>query len=76
MLRKIKKIILQDPIVLAAPLKTNLDNRPITVNLLTPKEKMMDTVQKIALALLIVPFCRRHLRPEIAFRKWLSTIGQ
>ncbi len=55
MFRKIKKAILQNPIVLAAPLHTRLENRPISVTLLSPQGFALDTVQKIALGLLIVP---------------------
>jgi hypothetical protein len=55
MLRKIKKAMLQSPIILAAPLQTKLDKRPYSITLLSPKGYSLDTVQKIALALLIVP---------------------
>lgn len=55
MLRKIKKAMLQSPIILAAPLQTRLDKRPFSITLLSPKGYSLDTVQKAALALLIVP---------------------
>jgi hypothetical protein len=55
MLRKIKKAMLQSPIVLAAPVQTRLDKRPYSITLLSPKNDSLDTVQKVALGLLVVP---------------------
>lgn len=55
MLRQIKKAILQDPIVLAAPLRTRFGERPFTQTILSPQEHAPDTVQKVALGLLLVP---------------------
>ena len=55
MLRKIKRAMLQSPIILAAPLQTRLDKRPSSVTLLSPNNYSLDTVQKVALGLLLVP---------------------
>lgn len=51
----LKKAILQNPIVLAAPFETKLDERPTTVTILHPTGFSLDRVQQIALALLVVP---------------------
>lgn len=55
MLRKIKKGMLQSPIVLAAPLETRLEKRPFTKTILAPLAAPMNKTQKIALGLLLVP---------------------
>ena len=55
MIRQLKKMILQSPIVLAAPMRTNLEKRPFTQTILSPQNFTMDTEQKVALGLLIVP---------------------
>ncbi|MCA9923525.1 MAG: hypothetical protein KC421_14195 [Anaerolineales bacterium] len=55
MLRHIKKAILQNPIVLAAPMQTTFTKRPFSQTILSPKGFTLDTVQKIALTILIVP---------------------
>ncbi|MCA9951489.1 MAG: hypothetical protein KDE48_17690 [Anaerolineales bacterium] len=55
MLRKIKRTMLQNPIVLAAPLQTRLEDRPLTVTILSPAGFRLDTVQKVALSMLLVP---------------------
>ncbi len=55
MLRKIKRAILQNPIVLAAPLQTRLEDRPLTVTILSPAGFRLDRVQKVALGILLVP---------------------
>jgi hypothetical protein len=55
MMRRLKKAMLQDPIVLAAPMQTRLENRPFTKTILSPGGFKLDTVQKVALALLIIP---------------------
>ncbi len=55
MLRSIKKTMLQDPIVLAAPMQTRLEHRPYTKTLLSPQGFSLDPVQKIAFAVLLVP---------------------
>lgn len=54
-MRKLKKAFLQDPIVLAAPLQTPLEKRPFTLTILSPNQFSLDTVQKVALALLLIP---------------------
>lgn len=55
MMRSIKKAVVQDPIVLAAPLQTRLEERPISKTILSPHDFSLDMVQKVALGLLIVP---------------------
>ncbi len=55
MLRKIKKALLQSPIVLAVPLRTRLEERPCLVTILSPDRFALDKVQKIALGLLVIP---------------------
>lgn len=55
MVRRIKKSLLQDPIVLATPLQTQFRERPFTQTILTPQKQTMDTVQKVSMALLTVP---------------------
>jgi hypothetical protein len=55
MFRQIKKAILQSPIVLAAPLETRLESRPVTVSLISPAGFSLARVQKAALAMLVVP---------------------
>lgn len=55
MLRTIKKVILQDPIVLAAPMQTRFENLPFTKTLVSSQDFSLDGVQKAALAVLIVP---------------------
>ncbi|MEM7114814.1 MAG: hypothetical protein AAF614_20430 [Chloroflexota bacterium] len=54
-MRRLKKAFLQDPIVLAAPLQTPLDKRPFTLTILSPSSFSLDAVQKVALALLLIP---------------------
>jgi len=55
MLRRLNKAILQSPIVLAAPLETRLDRRPITVEILSSGEFTLDRVQQVSLGMLIIP---------------------
>lgn len=55
MLRQVKKAILQDPIVLAAPMRTTFRERPFTQIILSPQEDSPDTVQKVAVGLLLLP---------------------
>jgi hypothetical protein len=55
MLRRVKKAILQDPIVLAAPMRTAFGERPFTQTILSPQGYSLDPVQKAALGLLLVP---------------------
>ncbi|KAA3656585.1 MAG: hypothetical protein DWQ04_30665 [Chloroflexi bacterium] len=55
MLRQIKKAVLQDPIVLAAPMQTRLEKRPFTQTILSPTGFKLSTVQKVALGILMVP---------------------
>lgn len=55
MLKRLKLAILQDPIVLAAPMETQLEKRPFTQTILSPAHYRLDKVQKVALGLLIVP---------------------
>ena len=54
-MRRLRKAFLQDPIVLAAPLQTPLEKRPFTLTILSPSSFSLDTVQKVALALLLIP---------------------
>ena len=55
MLRNIKKSVLQDPIVLAAPMTTRLEERPFTKTILSPQGFSLSTMQKVALGILLVP---------------------
>lgn len=55
MLRKLKQAMLQSPIVLAAPMQTRLEKRPFTQTILSPQGFQLDTVQKVALGLLVIP---------------------
>lgn len=55
MLRRIKKSMVQSPIVLAAPLHTAFTERPFTQTILAPRAFSLDSVQKVALGLLLVP---------------------
>jgi hypothetical protein len=55
MLKSITKAVLQNPIVLAAPLETRLESRPVTVQLISPGSFSLDNVQKVALGALVVP---------------------
>ena len=55
MLRNIKKAVLQDPIVLAAPMTTRLEERPFTKTILSPQGFSLSTAQKVALGVLVVP---------------------
>ncbi|MFW6068878.1 MAG: hypothetical protein ACOC9E_04780 [Chloroflexota bacterium] len=55
MLRRIKKEMVQNPIVLAAPMRTTLAERPVTQTILSPQGFSLDTVQKAAIVLLLVP---------------------
>ena len=55
MMRNIKKAILQNPIVLAAPMQTRLEKRPFTQTILSPKGFKLATVQKVALGILGIP---------------------
>ena len=55
MLRKIKKAMLQSPIVLAAPMQTRLRKRPFTQTILSPKGFQLDKVQKASFGCLIIP---------------------
>lgn len=55
MFRRIKKEMVQNPIVLAAPMRTALADRPFTQTILSPQGFSLDIVQKGAIALLIVP---------------------
>ena len=54
-MKGLKKAILQNPIVLAAPFETKLDQRPAEFTILYPIGFSLDRVQQIALALLVVP---------------------
>lgn len=55
MLRQIKRSMLQDPIVLAAPMQTQLEERPFTQTILSPKGFKLSTFQKVATGALLVP---------------------
>lgn len=55
MLRKIKKAMLQSPIVLAAPMQTGLEKRPFTQTILSPTGFQLDKVQKASFGCLIIP---------------------
>ena len=55
MLRNIKKAILQDPIVLAAPMQTRLEERPFTQTILSPQGFSLTPVQKGVLGIWVVP---------------------
>lgn len=55
MLRKLKQSMLQSPIVSAAPMQTRLEQRPFTQTILSPSGFSLDTTQKVALGLLVVP---------------------
>lgn len=47
--------MLQDPIVLAVPFETKLDNRPVTAHIISPPKQILDTLQKVCFAVLIIP---------------------
>ncbi len=55
MMRKIKRSMLQSPIVLTGLQRTRLEKRPVEVTLLAPRSSALDGTQKVALALLLVP---------------------
>ncbi|MCA9996517.1 MAG: hypothetical protein KDE56_12250 [Anaerolineales bacterium] len=55
MLHKLKKAMLQSPIVLAAPMQTRLDKRPFTQTILSAQGFQLDTVQKVAFGCLVIP---------------------
>jgi hypothetical protein len=52
---RFKKAVLQNPIVLAAPLETRLERRPVTIQLLSPAGFSFDVVQRVSLSALLVP---------------------
>lgn len=55
MVRKLKKSMLQSPIVLAAPMQTRLEKRPFTQTILTPPGVTFDKVQKASFGCLVIP---------------------
>lgn len=55
MVRKIKRSMLQSPVILVGRQRTRLEDRPVEVSLLRPQESAFNRAQKVALGLLLGP---------------------
>ena len=71
MLKKIKRSCLQNPLVLAAPMGTLLDERPCTSNILDPQQSSISLIQKIAFLVLVVPLGYGFLT-SLYYLHWLG----